>query len=99
MKEESIKYFLYKVKEIKKEFINAKNDLIVDIANNTDFYEEASIKELNELEELFDNILKDGNEDKLMLFAEKYLISKDHQFGIVGNEFVPLYRHFFMYKV
>lgn len=77
MKEESIKYFLYKVKEIKKEFINAKNDLIVDIANNTDFYEEASIKELNELEEIFDNILKDGYEDKLMLFAERYLISKD----------------------
>ena len=49
----------------------------MDIANNTDFYEEASIEELNELEGIFDNILKDGYEDKLMLFAEKYLISKD----------------------
>ena len=77
MKEDSINYFLYKVKEIKKEFINAKNDLIVDIANSTDFYEKASIEELNELEGIFDNILKDGYEDKLMLFAEKYLISKD----------------------
>lgn len=77
MKEESINYFLYKVKEIKKEFINAKNDLIVDIANSTDFYEKASIEELNELEGIFDNILKDGYEDKLMLFAEKNLISKD----------------------
>ena len=77
MKEESINYFLYKVKEIKKEFINAKNDLIVDIANSTDFYEKASIEELNDLEGIFDNILKDGYEDKLMLFAEKYLISKD----------------------
>lgn len=47
----------------------------MDIANNTDFYEEASIKELNELEEIFDNILKDGYEDKLTLFAEKYLFS------------------------
>lgn len=75
MKEESIKYFLYKVKEIKKEFINAKNDLILDIANNTEFYEEASIEELNELEEIFDNILKGGYEDKLILFAEKHLLS------------------------
>ena len=70
--EESIKYFLYKVKEIKKEFINAKNDLILDIANDTEFYEKASIKELNELEEIFDNILKDGYEDRLLLFAEKH---------------------------
>lgn len=77
MSEESINYFLYKVKEIKKEFINAKNDLIVDIANNTKFYEEASVKELNELEEIFDNILRNGYEDKLMVFAEKHLTSKN----------------------
>ena len=55
---------------------------------STEFYEKASIEELNELEGIFDNILKDGYEDKLMLFAEKYLISKDQQYYnlFIGRE-------------
>lgn len=76
MKKEDIKEYLDKIRKIREEKVSVTNDFISEIIGETDFYDVADIKYQGRMEEILESIDKPGYDEKLMEFAEEFLIEK-----------------------
>lgn len=73
MKEETLLYYIYKMKELKKEYRTYTDDFLNDIAERTDFFETAESDDINWLMKIVENPFSMYFEEDLKDFAESCL--------------------------
>lgn len=77
MKEETFSYFIYKMKELKKEYKIYKDDFLNDIAENTDFFETAEEGDISWLTRIIENPFSMYFEEDLKDFFERCINKND----------------------
>lgn len=77
MKEETLLWFIYKMKELKKKYEYYKDDFLNDIAENTDFFETAEDGDISWLTKIIENPFSTYFEEDLKDFFERCINNND----------------------